>query len=489
MKISSLLGILILSTTLFGQYTPHRIGEKWGLSNFRGELIIEPIYDKVGFFRYDERTMSHRAKIKLDGLYGYLDLQGIEIIKPIYEAASDFQNGYAKVRKDSVSFVIDFNNIIVHDSLYKPQIYKPSYSSIDKPLKEKFLVDKSSWKDNNVLQICIDLDCDKVYSVAASEKFIVEHNKKWGIIQDNQIWVPIEYDSISTCVGENFILYRNGGIGLSVSYDSNSSQFISSCEYDEVKVTVLGNFPYFLFWYRKNDRWGFVQRRMDRAEFMEPQYQTLQICKENERYYEVTTMEGKVGYLHIMNGIEFFSEKRLEYEIDARSVFFEAEAYANSYLDELLGNSNLDRLVDQMEDCMSSGHAEADSKQIMYRLFWLNIGGAASKIDTSCLLNSGAIFEELGIINDAAINISPVLIMACRHLAETYGELIERHPDYVFSNIIKAFQMEIVNQLSPHLMYTALDGVFQKCDFEKAFYQKVVLLSKYYHLVYMINEE
>ena len=58
--------------------------------------------------------------VKKDGLWGFIDKDGNEIIPPMYENYNSFHNGYACVKKDGMWGVIDKqNNLILPFNYYK----------------------------------------------------------------------------------------------------------------------------------------------------------------------------------------------------------------------------------------------------------------------------------------------------------------------------------------------------------------------------------
>lgn len=75
---------------------------KWGLLDWRGEVLVEAIYDKINPFK------EHLALTKKGKKYGYLDDRGRIAINFIYDNATDFKNGVALVEKSGTSFYIDY---------------------------------------------------------------------------------------------------------------------------------------------------------------------------------------------------------------------------------------------------------------------------------------------------------------------------------------------------------------------------------------------
>jgi hypothetical protein len=76
---------------------------KWGFMNEDGNEITPLKYDEVGDF-YDGRTY-----VKLNGKYGFVDLQGNEIIPLKYDWVGDFYKGRAHIEFMGIEGEIDMN--------------------------------------------------------------------------------------------------------------------------------------------------------------------------------------------------------------------------------------------------------------------------------------------------------------------------------------------------------------------------------------------
>jgi len=68
----------------------HKDG-KSGFMNMKGEMVVQPVYDKARAFK------NGRAAVSKSGLWGYLDTQGNEIIPLKYDEVGDFNEGMANV--------------------------------------------------------------------------------------------------------------------------------------------------------------------------------------------------------------------------------------------------------------------------------------------------------------------------------------------------------------------------------------------------------
>ncbi|TRX51584.1 WG repeat-containing protein [Fulvivirga sp. M361] len=473
---------LISSSTLFGQRTlvPYRIGDKWGLANFYEELVIEPKYEEVGLFSDQvspTKTDKSLARVKWNGLYGYVNESGIEVIEPQYEKASGFNQGYALVEKDGKSFVINVHNEIANDSLYKAVELLPNYSVL-MPLNVLPPVEMNSWK-----KIYHDLGCEKVLPIKGNTMgFLIKKNERWGVVQYGELWIPMEYDSIHPYADKSYVLYRNGKEGLCVRFRGGVPPTITATEYDEIKIVKRHGYSDQLYWYRKDDYWGFINSRY---KFIEPKYRSLNLSKERNFLYEVTTKDGDFGYYLMSLDKEYFADKQKPKTDELRPYFSGAEIYADKYVQQILPGVDVSQLVEDMEGCIRSAmNSSAENKKELYTNFCLGQDVDISKMDRNQLSKLSKKYHADDIVVEKAINVSPKLISVCQHLDTTFTDLIEKYPDYPLSQIVKTFKADIINETSPALINSAMSHVFDDCDFDTGFYQKVVLLYKFYGLVY-----
>ena len=129
---------------------------KWGFIGIGQQFekkIIPPKYDDADLFS------NGRARVKLNGLYGYIDKNGVEIIPPRYKSASDFKLNCAFVKTDDKYALID---------ICGKEITPPIF--------------------------------DEYEPINLFEKGLnaVRTGDKWGFINKNGQWViPAQYDHVS----------------------------------------------------------------------------------------------------------------------------------------------------------------------------------------------------------------------------------------------------------------------------------------------------
>lgn len=90
----------------FGVGSPFR--EKWGFVDADGDVVIPPIYDRVGSF---SEGLAFVAFGDIDSGFtgGYISKNGDFVIKPIFSGGGEFSNGKASVTFDGKDGIIDEN--------------------------------------------------------------------------------------------------------------------------------------------------------------------------------------------------------------------------------------------------------------------------------------------------------------------------------------------------------------------------------------------
>ena len=76
--------------------------ERFGLRDGTGRELVTPQYDWI-----DQEYQDGLVVIKKNGLYGYLDCYGNEVVAPIFEDAEEFHDGVALIKKQELYGYID----------------------------------------------------------------------------------------------------------------------------------------------------------------------------------------------------------------------------------------------------------------------------------------------------------------------------------------------------------------------------------------------
>lgn len=93
---------------------------KWGLADINGDELIPPCYDWMADSFVEDLCA---VGINTEGI-GYINKQGEEVVKPMYEEASDFYKGYATVRLNGKWGVIESHGDVVEPFIHDTPVTK-----------------------------------------------------------------------------------------------------------------------------------------------------------------------------------------------------------------------------------------------------------------------------------------------------------------------------------------------------------------------------
>ena len=222
---------------------------KWGFIGIAQQFekkIIPPKYDDADLFS------NGRARVKLNGLYGYIDKNGVEIIPPRYKSASDFKLNCAFVKTDDKYALIDTCGKEITPPIFDE--YEP-----------------------------IDLFENGLNAVRTGDK--------WGFIDKNGQWViPAQYDHVFN--------FRSG---LAKVYTAPDDFYINP----QGKTVYPPLFDEWLFdpgdgtciAFKKDDKYGFADSTG--RIIIQPQYRMAYSFSEGLAYVE--DIQGGTGFIN-MNG-------------------------------------------------------------------------------------------------------------------------------------------------------------------------------------------
>jgi hypothetical protein len=171
-----------ISQTLIGLARPYDKKE-WGFVNLKGEFIIQPEYRKTSGFSkegyapaLDEKTgkfifidkkgeklktdldfvligtlgtnfhgfSNGLAPVRLGGNWGYMNVQGKEAIKAMYEKISEFSDGYAVVEKAEKKIILDVTGketVVTDPKIFAVKHFEEGLAPFDTKERQSGFVD------------------------------------------------------------------------------------------------------------------------------------------------------------------------------------------------------------------------------------------------------------------------------------------------------------------------------------------------------------
>ena len=90
-----------------------KVGDKWGFINEKGEMVIEPQFDRQGKFYQGVFAVNQ------DGKYGFIDTTGQWVLEPMEGGATYFTEGYCVIRlfeKDAQGEIVSARMALLDDN-------------------------------------------------------------------------------------------------------------------------------------------------------------------------------------------------------------------------------------------------------------------------------------------------------------------------------------------------------------------------------------
>ena len=71
---------------------PYQESKKWGFRDVEGNVVIQPVYERVRAFQ------EGLAPVRLDGKWGFIDSKGNAVVATIYDYVGAFDKGIAQAK-------------------------------------------------------------------------------------------------------------------------------------------------------------------------------------------------------------------------------------------------------------------------------------------------------------------------------------------------------------------------------------------------------
>lgn len=332
-------------------------GEKYGVIDIHGNVIVEPEFDNVKipnpqeaifacenknetiilndkrerlFTQYDEISVillngvvsnipyeKTVLKYKKDGKYGIVNFWGKEITKPVYDEIIGLENKESEllVKKDGKYGVINVKGAKLIDILYDNIVADGFFTDSEKYGLSGYIVSNKTsegYKYGYIdykHKLLLKLEYDKLDRITKENSedicIIACKNGQYGIVKNNQIIVNYYYQGIEYDRTNNFFeLQRNDKYGI-VDYNG---KVIISTEYDEIQIRGI------YIQTLKNEKEIFFN--MFGEEIQDLKYTSIQKTQ-NDDYFITINEEGFYGVINNKN-IELIKNKYnyIEYLFD-----------------------------------------------------------------------------------------------------------------------------------------------------------------------------
>ncbi len=184
---------------------------KWGLCDSKGQILVEPQFDKVVTTYYFDSYMVGKG-----GLYGVIDGKGDTLLPFVYESIDDCtREGLLRVKQNGKYGFVDFQNKVV---------IPIQYESLDQIPENIFLAQLNGYygvlDSRGEILVPHNFELLRANYIGpyfehgnplASKAFVVKADGVWGFIDYNGQWIiPNEYDNALVFSDGIGIVKKNG---------------------------------------------------------------------------------------------------------------------------------------------------------------------------------------------------------------------------------------------------------------------------------------
>lgn len=193
-------------STFYNNSYKVRMGKKYGLIYPDLKLIPELKYDHFEEFEVEE---GHFFLVKAAGKFGYINILGKEFIPLRYDFAKRFQEGYATVVKAGRWYFLNINGEEFPIVYNGTENFENVSALSDGFCRVTFKSKKGFIDKNRKLVIPVIYDDAGLYY---DGRVGVKLNNKWGVIdKSGDIIMPIEYDKVDIYdLDKNITAIKNG---------------------------------------------------------------------------------------------------------------------------------------------------------------------------------------------------------------------------------------------------------------------------------------
>ena len=275
----------------------YKENSKYGLIDFDGKKITNPIYDEITSLQYREGCL----KVKKGDKYGIINMNGHEIIKIAYEDVKSDEFYTKENEYMGAGFIIQIKTEEGYRYGYAnkngKEVLKTEYNDISRiteieNLENAYLLisknGKYGVKENR--KTILPIEYEQIDFIKECNVFIVQKDSKQGIISmDGNVIVPISYDSvlcsknkITTRKGESIEIFNLKGEKLDLKYEN-----ITQTENENYCISI-------------NDDGKYGITTPNGQLLIKNEYNNLEYAFDT---YFIATKEEKVGVIDLNEGI------------------------------------------------------------------------------------------------------------------------------------------------------------------------------------------
>lgn len=205
---------------------------KYGLINFKGEKILETIYDDI----YSLKGIKNSLILKKDGNTGICNDYGNIIADTIYKnvkaVGKEYENGYVIVNAESKCGLIGIDKSIIIEPIYDDIKYIGSNGFYSVKSGDK------SYLYNEATKTVSQIGYDSIDNITG-ENIVIKNNNLYEIVdKEGTKRTQENYEYLEYAFSNYYIAKKNGKYGV---IDSSGVEVVE-CKYVDMMYSKLGEF-------------------------------------------------------------------------------------------------------------------------------------------------------------------------------------------------------------------------------------------------------
>ncbi len=258
------------------ELSPYFENMKWGYIDKKGEIVIKSVFDACSFpvenyawVRTDGKYKIINSKgefiqdstsydgvgnvfrsmipVKKGNLWGVIDTTGNLLISFAYESFSFPDDGFIHVQQNQQWGIITYTGEQICAPIYDVDFhFEGNCAIVSRGYKKKGVINKSGKETVKCNYSQVTIVSDSIFILQKEPNY---NTKKYGVIANEQVLYPVEYDRIEPLFDTMLVLTKENSSGIVCFRGDTILDFV----YSDLKV---GNTN--IIAAKKDSKWGFI---------------------------------------------------------------------------------------------------------------------------------------------------------------------------------------------------------------------------------------
>ena len=226
----------------------------WGYADSEGKFVVRPVFNAA--YEYEGNV----ARINWNMKWGTINNRGLYVVEPRYDRFDPYSaDSLAVVAFSDIYCLIDARGRMAHPNTFDAIEYADYGYKVRKDGKYGTINKKG--------EVCLDLQFDDMFEMDKSLGLeFIRKDDKWGILKDGKEILALDYDTTPYDANpddtryyklqkrELYIVMKDGKQGVITPY----GQFVAPCVYDEIVMSISGDY----FVTRVGNKYGALSFKM-----------------------------------------------------------------------------------------------------------------------------------------------------------------------------------------------------------------------------------